>query len=176
MAKGSPLYPASTIANLFNLTERRIQQLAAEGIIPKEARGKYDLVACVRGYIKYLQERAFGQDVQSSEFINHRDRLAKANADRVEMENDVMRGKLAPLDDVHIVWSKIVMDTRTRMLGIPSKAASGLAILTTKAEVHALLETEIHGALNDLAEIDTSSYLGDKSPALESAAAEANSQ
>ena len=56
----SPLYPVKTIASILNLTERRVQQLAHEGIIPKAERGKYDLIGCVRAYIKYLQERAIG--------------------------------------------------------------------------------------------------------------------
>ena len=43
----TPTYPVSTIAKLFNLTERRVQQLASEGVIPKPERGKYDLVASV---------------------------------------------------------------------------------------------------------------------------------
>src|SRR5690554_4944951 len=52
------LYPAEVVSRLLNLTERRLQQLAREGIIPKAAHGKYPLVQCVQGYIRYLQQLA----------------------------------------------------------------------------------------------------------------------
>jgi hypothetical protein len=48
--------PVAVIARLLDLTERRVQQLAREGIIPPAARsgnerGRYDLVGAVRGYV-----------------------------------------------------------------------------------------------------------------------------
>lgn len=45
------LYKVAVIARFLNLTERRVQQLARDGIIPKPEKGKYDLVGCVQGYI-----------------------------------------------------------------------------------------------------------------------------
>jgi hypothetical protein len=48
------LYKVAVIARFLNLTERRVQQLARDGIIPKPEKGKYDLVGCVQGYIGYL--------------------------------------------------------------------------------------------------------------------------
>ncbi|VAW66172.1 hypothetical protein MNBD_GAMMA11-2557 [hydrothermal vent metagenome] len=41
MSEKLPLYPSATLAHLFNLSERRVQQLAKEGVIPKAQRGKY---------------------------------------------------------------------------------------------------------------------------------------
>jgi hypothetical protein len=43
------------VAQVCNLTVRRIQQLAREGVLPREAHGEYDLVACMQAYIRYLQ-------------------------------------------------------------------------------------------------------------------------
>ena len=45
-------YPVSTIAKLFGLTERRMQQLAHDGIIPKPEKNQYELVGSVRAYIR----------------------------------------------------------------------------------------------------------------------------
>lgn len=45
------------LAKLLGLTTRRIQQLAADGVIPKGGvRGEYVLAGSVRGYINYLQK------------------------------------------------------------------------------------------------------------------------
>ena len=43
------------ISKLLKLTERRVQQLAKDGIIPKAERGKYDLVGSVHGYVDFLK-------------------------------------------------------------------------------------------------------------------------
>jgi hypothetical protein len=48
--------PVTIVAKLLNLTRRRIQQLAQGGIIPNPENGKYDLIACLTGYIKYLRK------------------------------------------------------------------------------------------------------------------------
>lgn len=52
----TPVFSAKVIARLLNISERRLQQLAREGIVPRASRGKYPMAGCVRGYIKYLQE------------------------------------------------------------------------------------------------------------------------
>jgi len=48
--------PIVVIARLLDLSERRIQQLSREGVIPKAERGQYDLVGAVRGYVAYLRD------------------------------------------------------------------------------------------------------------------------
>ena len=56
-SSGNPTYPVSVIAKLLKLTERRVQQLSKEGVIPKAEHGRYELAAAVQGYVGYLQER-----------------------------------------------------------------------------------------------------------------------
>ena len=73
-------YPVSTIAKLFGLTERRVQQLAQEGIIPKPEKNQYELVGSVRSYIDYLQQRAFGKGAVPQDTHLERARLLKAQA------------------------------------------------------------------------------------------------
>ncbi len=55
-------YSLSTIAELLLLDERRVQQLSKAGRIPKTSRGKYELVGCVQGYVRYLRELSRGKD------------------------------------------------------------------------------------------------------------------
>ena len=44
------------LADLFDLSKRRIQQLASEGWIPRVMKGHYNLDQCVRGYLNYLRD------------------------------------------------------------------------------------------------------------------------
>jgi phage terminase Nu1 subunit (DNA packaging protein) len=50
--------PIGVIAKLLDLSERRVQQLSREGVIPKAERGQYDLIGSVRGYVRYLRDQA----------------------------------------------------------------------------------------------------------------------
>ena len=49
------LYPKETIATLLNISERRIEQLVKQKIIPKAGRGVFDLGPTVQAYVRYLQ-------------------------------------------------------------------------------------------------------------------------
>jgi len=54
--------PVAVMAKLLDLSERRIQQLSREGIIPKSQRSRYELVGSVKGYIHYLRDLALKAD------------------------------------------------------------------------------------------------------------------
>jgi len=141
-----PLYPASTIAKLFNLTERRVQQLAKEGIIPKAERNKYDLVGSVRGYVKYLQDRALGRDdgayAEESDIKLERKRLIKAQADKTESENQKLRGELVPFELVEDVLNEVAVLYGTGIDALPGRLANELAGIHDPAEVKVRLFDE----------------------------------
>jgi phage terminase Nu1 subunit (DNA packaging protein) len=54
---GGPVLPSvsvAVVARLLDVTERRVQQLAKQGILTKNDHGKYDLLQSGRAYIRYL--------------------------------------------------------------------------------------------------------------------------
>jgi len=146
MSATLPSYPASTIAKLFNLTERRVQQLAKEGIIPKGERGKYDLVGSVRGYVKYLQERALGRTdgsyTDEADIKLERKRLIKAQADKTESENQKLRGELVPFELMADVLNEVAVLYGTGVDALPSRLANELAGINDPAEIKARLFDE----------------------------------
>ena len=54
-SRSQGLYSKETIANLLNVSERRIEQLVKQRIIPKAGRGVFDLGPTVQAYVRYLQ-------------------------------------------------------------------------------------------------------------------------
>src|SRR5579862_6992873 len=127
----TPSCSAATLAKLFNLTERRIQQLAKDKIIPKSERGKYELILAVQGYVKYLQERAQGrvdgsyQD--SSDIRLERKRLIRAQADKTENETKKMRQELVALLLVQDVLNEVAVIYGSSMDALPGRLANELA-------------------------------------------------
>ncbi len=153
----SPTYPVSTIAKLFNLTERRVQQLAKEGVIPKPEKGKYDLVSCVRGYIAYLQERAFGKTMAVGDTHQERARLLKLQADKTELEVDTMKGKLIPVEETEELWATLLATFRTRMMAMPTRAAHLISHLKEFYAIEHTLRDLVIDALTELARYDPNS-------------------
>ena len=79
----------SELAELTELTPRRIQQLAEQGVIPKPDAGeKYDLFASFKGLVRYYRDSS-GEATKEDKA-----RKAKAEANMAEMEAARMEGTL----------------------------------------------------------------------------------
>lgn len=138
------------LAKLFGVTDRYIQKLAKEGVIPKAERGKYDLARCVQAYVKYLQDRAFGKDPSVAGLTDARGRLVAAKAEREALELAVLKGQLVQIDDVIPAIEQEYTRCRQRLLSIPTKAAPQVAHMTNPGQVAEYLKQAISEALSEL--------------------------
>ena len=148
------LHKVAVIARFLNLTERRVQQLARDGIIPKPEKGKYDLVRCVQQYVQYLQDRAYGSGVSAQDTHHERARLIKAQADKTELEVATMRNQLVAIESVETDWLQHISACRMRLLALPTKTAFQIAVMTEPAEIERFLKHSIYEALTELAKDD----------------------
>lgn len=149
MAESSLSVPVAQIARIFHLTERRVQQLASDGIIPKAERGRYHFIESVQGYIKFLQERAFGKSDNTTDSHHERTRLLRAKADLTEMEHKEKQGELIRADVVYRNQYKAGTILKNNLLSIPDRQSAILASETDAAKVHAALTEEINNCLAD---------------------------
>lgn len=137
-----------TISKLLDLSPRRVQQLVKEGVIPKMERGRYELVPVVRAYIHYLRERNIQAGVVSLEEV--RTRKLKAEAELVEIDLAQQRGETIKVDAAAIVWGEVLSAAKSRLLSIPAKLAPMVAVEDDPAICKALIEEQVHEALDDL--------------------------
>lgn len=147
-------YPVATIAKLLMLTERRVQQLAKEGVLPRAEKGRYELAPVVQAYIKYLRDRAIGADLPGAPLGEHRTRLYKARADIAEFEAERLAGTLIPADDVERAWTAAANRVKQRGLAIAPKAAPLVAVETDTDACQEIIETFVHETLAELAATD----------------------
>jgi len=150
--------PIAVIARLLDLTERRVQQLAREGIIPPAARsgderGRYDLVGAVRGYVHYLREQAVRSQSGTADFGAERARLVKAKADLAEMDAGARRSDLLPAGDVEDAWIAVLARLRARLLVLPDRLAPLVHEETTIAGARASIRETIAEALTELSSL-----------------------
>jgi phage terminase Nu1 subunit (DNA packaging protein) len=154
MANDDGSHPIATVAALLDLTERRVQQLTAEGVIPRIGHGRYNLPMAVRGYIKYLRERAVQGDPKGADEVGvSRAALLKARARMATLEADQAEGQLLKRSDVEKAWTTIISAMRTRLLAIPSSTAQAIVYLNTAPQIATMLTNAIGEALDDIANL-----------------------
>lgn len=76
-------------------------------------------------------------------------RLRIAQANKVEMENDVTAGKLIPVDDVSDAWRTILSRVRTRLLKLPTTLAPLVFGDPDVLSVQAKLKEGVNDALSE---------------------------
>jgi phage terminase Nu1 subunit (DNA packaging protein) len=143
-----PTHSLDTISKLLDLTPRRVQQLAKEGVIPRAERGRYELVLAVRGYIRYLKERSLNPGVIS--FDEVRARKTAAEAEMAELELSERKKQLVPMEDVAEKWLELISTCRTKILSMPAKLAGVVAVEDNPAVCKSIIEEQTTEALDEL--------------------------
>lgn len=126
MAQSPPqagLVPAATLAKLFGLTERRIQQLAADGTIPKSERGEYPLAAAIQGYIRSLKD-----DLQKARRGDADERYAVARATEAELRAGLRASSLITADEAFSVLDEVVGLIRAGLDGLGARLTQDRAL------------------------------------------------
>lgn len=152
MSENKNFYKVNTIATLLNITERRVQQLAKEGIIPKAQKGSYDLVQSVNGYIKYLQNQ-LNNNSEFKDLKFEKTRLIKFQADKSQIELKLIQGNAILITDIETEISNMILTVRTKLLTIPNKLAPLLINETDLAIVENIIKTNIYEILEELSKV-----------------------
>ena len=143
----------SAISQLLKLTERRIQQLAKDEVIPKAQRGEYEMIPCVHGYIDYLKAK-IGREFTAEDLAINRNRLIKAQADLAEIEKQKQEGELIAKDEVKKNWLSILTVIKSKLLSMPNKVAPVVMTYKNVNEVKLILKDKIYDTLHEIAGAD----------------------
>ena len=136
----------------LGLSTRHIRTLIKAGVIPS-AQGKgLDLDACRASYINYLRGRVSGQVSHSGELDQQeqRARLTFHQANIAELDEKQRRGELLPNDEVVQEVSEAIVNMKTRLLAIPSKAAPTLMGELSHSKIKGILDDLVREALQEL--------------------------
>ena len=150
----SSTQPLTVIAKLLDLSERRVQQLSREGVIPKATRGQYELIGSVRGYVRYLRDQAVKAQAGAPDYAVERARFIRARADLAEMEAQEKRGSVIAAGDVEDAWIAVLTLLKTRLLALPDQLAPVAFDQPTVGDTRNLIRRSMREVLDDLAEPD----------------------
>lgn len=112
------------LAQLLDLSKRRIEQLASLGVVVRAERGKYLVIASVNGYCKYIhskeEEKTVDHNGEVLNFNMEKARKVRAEADLLELRSKEASGKFIAVEDVKADISEAV--------GICAKILGSLSI------------------------------------------------
>ncbi|GEO99509.1 hypothetical protein GCM10007887_24240 [Methylobacterium haplocladii] len=118
------------IAAAFDLSSRRVSQLAEKGIVVRVGRGRFDLDASTLNYIRHLREVAAGRGEGAPDLTAERARLAKEQADGHALKNATIRGSMLDATEAGSRWAGEMVKLRSRLLAVPGDVSLVLPHLT----------------------------------------------
>ena len=151
------LVDSKTIAALFDLTPRRIQQLTKEGIITATKEGnanRYDLLPTIQKYIRYLTAKANGRE-PSKKDAEIEGRRLEAEADLKRSKADIAALQLKELEGTmhrsEAVMTDLVYSIRSMLVALPGRLAVDVSSAATAAEASDIIRAEVYKILEELA-------------------------
>ena len=145
------------LARCLGITTRWVQRLARDQVLVKVKRGVYDLERSVQGYIEYrLESMEESQEQKSLDEIRADHERWKMR--KTQLAVQLLEGKLHRAEDVERVWSQSAAAVRSRLLGIPVKAAPQVAGMEDAGEIQQVLQREVAEALSEIAGYDPSDF------------------
>ena len=145
---------AKFMANFLEISDRRLQQLAKEGVIPKARHNQYDFIAVTQAILRYHRKRNEEQSVEKIDINKQKARFLKTQADKAELEYKALEGRLVKIEDVQNEWQNLIHNCRAKLLSLPSSFASIALSFKTRAEFEKALTARIKQALNELSEAE----------------------
>ena len=152
------LVDSKTIAALFDMTPRRVQQLTKEGVITAVKEGnanRYDLLPTIQRYIRYLTAKAREPSKKDSEIEGRRLEaeadLKRSKADIAALQLSELEGTMHRSEDVEAVMTDLVYNIRSMLVALPGRLAVDVTGAATPAEASEIIRTEVYKILTELA-------------------------
>ena len=144
------LVDSKTIAALFDMTPRRVQQLTKDGVIAAVKEGnanRYDLLPTIQRYIRYLTDKANGREPSKKD--------SEIEGRRLEAEADLKRSKAdiaaLQLSELEGTMHRLVYNIRSMLVALPGRLAVDVTGAATPAEASEIIRTEVYKILTELA-------------------------
>jgi len=139
------------VAEHLDCSAEWVSRLKSQNILPSAPGKSMNIDQCRIAYINYLRTKArMTSNTDDGTITEHKTRLTSAQADKAEMEVQVLSSSLIKADDVRSTWTEFVSNVRAKLLNLPSKLAHQVIGLDHYAEAEELLTNEIYETLNEL--------------------------
>lgn len=164
------------VAKHLFMSRQAAYDLVTRGVIPDCSGKDHDIDAAREGYVLHLRAVAGNRGGNADgelDLNEERARKAKEEADRLEMQNALLRGELLQREDVNTAVVGAFARVRARMIGVPSKVAPLVAAVENPAEVEGTIRKAIYEALKELSDTSVADLSRDNGDLVEDTTAAA---
>ena len=152
-------WPTTKMAELFELTARRIQQLTQDGVLKTHdtPAGRYNVGEATKDYIKYLRtqldRKASAQnDKLETDKLQAEVDIKSAKARVAELQLAELEGTMHRAEDVEAITTDLVFNIRSMLMAMPGRLAVDTAELASPAETSARIQAEVNEILLSLSQ------------------------
>ncbi len=130
-ATGGQYYETKVIAQLFNVSVRRIQQLTQDGVletvkIPDGGR-RYELVPTIQAYTKYLSEKAYGKNNSEKEAELRQQKLTaeialkESQGELHQLKTAIAAGRYIAVEEVTLDYQRFFVTFKKFAMALPAR-------------------------------------------------------
>lgn len=150
------------LASVLGFTRQRINQLAKEGVLEKQAPGRFLLLLNIKKYIEYMRVGQADKEEESAtaQYWEEKALHEKAKRKIAELKLARISNQLHDATDIEYVLTNMLVTFRNRILGIPGKLAPQLLGVNSLTEIQELIDRELREALTELSEYDPAMFAG----------------
>lgn len=142
---------AIELAEFLNMTQRRIQQLANDGVIKRRSRGEYLFLDSIKSYIKFIQEAAYGDRAIGTDLQAARARESKLKGDMLVIDIAQKAGQLVLVDEIEPRLSTWAAMGRNEVVNAFHKVIADIEALNNIEVDEKALQPHIESALKAIA-------------------------
>lgn len=155
---------ATVLSEIIGVGDRRIRQLADEGVLIRASKGRYNLKESMKNYILNLriavdQGEDYDKD-QSLDEIKAQHEKVKMHMSQLKLSS--MQGEVHKSSDVERVMKDMLSSFRTRLLNLPAKLAPLLVMRENADWIRESLTKEILEILNELKDYNPKDFYSEE--------------
>jgi len=151
------LYKRKIIAEILELSDKRVKQLTDDGIIEEYSPGNYKLLPAVQGYIRFLRSQISDEDVTSN-YNMEKARLTRLKRQDAELDLQVKMNDLHKSADVEFIMTNMLIAFKAKLEVLPYKVLPSVLNVPDgegRADtITAVLKAAVEEALNELSGYD----------------------
>lgn len=123
------------LCQLIGLSSRRVEQLVRDGTITQTKEGRavrFETVAVIKQYIEHLSDKANGRKDKetanelSIQKLKAEIALKESQGELHRLRTDIASGKYIPTEEIKIEYSRMMIQLRNYILGIPNRITGRL--------------------------------------------------
>ncbi len=150
------------LADLLGYTRQRINQLAKEGVLEKQAPGRFLLKLNIKKYLDFIRAGQVSDDEReaTARYWEEKARHEKAKREIAELKLARLKNQLHDAATIELMMTNMLTTFRNRILAIPQKVAPKIIGMKNLAEISEVINAELLEALNELSEYDPALFAG----------------